>query len=102
MPKNSEGAGAFQTVYVVTMWSGGKPGKRWKTLGRPKLLPNGAGVSFISLNTRLSVHVIGNVSVEEFEQGHEYDEYKTEVEEPEQTDEAHDAGGSASQPEVMI
>lgn len=62
----------LETIYVVTMWSGGRPGRRWKTIERPKLLPSGTGVSFISLGTKLSVHVIGNISVEEFEQGREY------------------------------
>lgn len=59
----------METVYVVTMWSGGRAGKKWKTIERPSVLANGMGVSFISIDTRLSVQVIGNISVEEFEHG---------------------------------
>jgi hypothetical protein len=63
---------ALQTIYVVTIWSGGKPGRRWKTLKSPRLLPNGTGVTFRSLETKMKVHVIGNISVEEYEEGREY------------------------------
>lgn len=59
----------LQKVYVVTMWSGGKPSRKWKSLEQPELLPQGTGLSFTSLDTKLKVHVIGSLSVEEFEQG---------------------------------
>ncbi len=56
-------------VYLVTMWSGGKPAKRWKSTARPELLPNGTGVRFVNMSTKLNVDVIGSVSVEQFEEG---------------------------------
>ena len=56
-------------VYLVTMWSGGKPAKRWKSTTRPELLPNGTGVRFVNMSTKLNVDVIGSVSVEQFEEG---------------------------------
>ncbi|HEO70290.1 MAG TPA: hypothetical protein ENN80_03440 [Candidatus Hydrogenedentes bacterium] len=59
---------AKKTVYVVTLWSGSSASKRWKTAGKPGLLPNGAGVSFTDLNTGLSVYAVGPISVEEFEE----------------------------------
>jgi len=58
----------METVYVVTLWSGGRPGKRWKTLGKPEILANGTGVSFTDLETKLGVTIIGSISVEEYEQ----------------------------------
>jgi hypothetical protein len=61
----------MKTVYIVTMWSGGRPAKKWKTLTEPEVLSNGTGVSLISLDTKLSVRVIGSISVEEFESGQE-------------------------------
>lgn len=61
----------MKSVYVVTMWSGGRPAKKWKSEERPGELPNGTGVSFISMGTRLKVTVIGSISVEEFESGKE-------------------------------
>lgn len=57
------------SVYLITMWSGGKPAKKWKTIDRPEVLPNGTGVRFVSMSTKLSVDVIGSVSVEQFEEG---------------------------------
>jgi len=56
-------------VYLITMWSGGKPAKKWKTVSQPEMLPNGTGVRFVSMSTKLSVDVIGSVSVEQFEEG---------------------------------
>lgn len=59
----------MESVFIVTLWSGGKATKKWKTTERPELLPHGTGVKFMSLDTRLLVEVIGSVSVEEYEQG---------------------------------
>lgn len=59
----------MQSVFIVTMWSGGVPGKKWKTLEAPELLPQGTGVSFRSLDTKLIVRLIGTISVEEYQQG---------------------------------
>jgi hypothetical protein len=61
----------MKTVYVVTMWSGGRPAKKWKSEVIPEPLSQGTGVSFISTGTRLRVTVIGNISVEEYESGKE-------------------------------
>lgn len=61
----------MKTVYVITMWSGGRPAKKWKSDALPTELPQGTGVSFISIATRLRVKVIGNISVEEYESGKE-------------------------------
>lgn len=83
----------METVYVVTVWSGGRIGKKWKTLERPALLSNGMGVSFTSIETRLSVQVIGNISVEEFEHGR--DELAGELQ-PEAVVEAEEPEGDKS------
>ncbi len=60
---------SLRSVYVVTMWSGGHPSKTWKTLEVPELLPQGTGVAFINLDTKLRVQVIGDITIEEYEQG---------------------------------
>ncbi len=61
----------MKTVYVVTMWSGGRPAKKWKADAAPEVLPNGTGVSFVSMTTRLRVTVVGSISIEEYESGKE-------------------------------
>lgn len=61
----------MKSVYVVTMWSGGRPAKKWKTEERPALLPVGTGVEFINVGTKLKVQVVGSISIEEFESGKE-------------------------------
>lgn len=61
----------MKTVYVVTMWSGGRPAKKWKAEAAPEVLSNGTGVSFISMATRLRVTVVGSISIEEYESGKE-------------------------------
>ncbi|HOK09816.1 MAG TPA: hypothetical protein PLT82_09845 [Candidatus Hydrogenedens sp.] len=61
----------MRTVYVVTMWSGGRPAKKWKSFEYPKLLPQGIGVEFICCETKLKVQIIGSISVEEYESGKE-------------------------------
>ena len=61
----------MKTVYVSTMWSGGRPAKKWNSEMLPETTPQGTGVSFISTGTRLRVTVIGNISVEEYESGKE-------------------------------
>ena len=59
----------FEKVYVVSMWSGGRPSKKWKSLRFPELLPQGTGVKFTCMETRLVVQLIGSISIEEYEQG---------------------------------
>jgi len=61
----------MKTVYVVTMWSGGRPAKKWKADAAPEVLANGTGVSFVSIATRLRVTVVGSISIEEYESGKE-------------------------------
>lgn len=61
----------MKTIYVITMWSGGRPAKKWKSESEPEPLSQGTGVSFISTGTRLRVSVIGSISVEEYESGKE-------------------------------
>ncbi|HNZ48554.1 MAG TPA: hypothetical protein PLZ53_05650 [Candidatus Hydrogenedentes bacterium] len=61
----------MKTVYVVTMWSGGRPAKKWKTEHAPELLAQGTGISFINAGTKMQVSVIGSISVEEYESGKE-------------------------------
>jgi hypothetical protein len=61
----------MKSVYVITMWSGGRAARKWKSAQAPKRLEEGTGVSFTSLETRLPVEVIGSISVEEFESGKE-------------------------------
>lgn len=59
----------MQRLFVVTIWSGGRACKKWKTLEKPELLAQGTGVRFKDIDTKLSVEVVGTVSVEEYEQG---------------------------------
>ncbi len=61
----------MKTVYVVTMWSGGRPAKKWKADAPPEVLANGTGISFTNIATRLRVTVVGSISVEEYESGKE-------------------------------
>ncbi len=61
----------MKTVYVITMWSGGRPAKKWKSEALPEPLPQGTGVSFVSTGTKLRVTVVGSISVEEYESGKE-------------------------------
>lgn len=61
----------MKSVYVITMWSGGRPAKKWKSDVHPELLSTGTGVSFVNAETRMSVRVVGSISVEEFESGKE-------------------------------
>jgi len=61
----------MKTVYLITMWSGGRPAKKWKSEVKPEPLPQGTGVTFVSTGTKLPVSVIGSISVEEFESGKE-------------------------------
>jgi len=63
----------MQRIYIITMWSGGRASKKWKSIDTPETLPQGTGVRFQSLDTQLTVQVIGSVSIEEFEQGAEDD-----------------------------
>lgn len=61
----------MKSTFVVTMWSGGRAAKKWKSEERPVPLPSGDGVEFISAATRLMVQLIGNISIEEYESGKE-------------------------------
>ena len=61
----------MKSIYLITMWSGGRPAKKWKSEVKPEPLAQGTGVSFVSLGTKLPVSVIGSISVEEFESGKE-------------------------------
>ena len=65
----------MEKLYIVTLWSGGKPGKKWLTAEGPRLLTEGNGIEFKSLDTGLMVQLIGNVSVEEYEHGSENPEH---------------------------
>lgn len=61
----------MKSVYVITMWSGGRPAKKWKSDVHPELLSTGTGVAFVNAETRMSVRVVGSISVEEYESGKE-------------------------------
>jgi len=61
----------MKDIYVVTMWSGGRPAKKWKSEKEPQLLPQGTGVSFTSVETKLSIRIIGSISIEQYESGKE-------------------------------
>ena len=61
----------MRSIYVVTMWSGGRPAKKWLSYEAPKELTTGTGVEFVNVDTKLLVRVIGSISVEEFESGRE-------------------------------
>ena len=67
----------MKTVYVITMWSGGRPAKKWKSDEAPQRLPEGTGVSFVSAETKLGVQVIGSLSIEQYESGKE--EFETRI-----------------------
>ncbi len=61
----------MRDIYLVTMWTGGGFAKKWKSYEEPTVLPQGTGVEFVCLETKLKVRVIGNISVEQFESGKE-------------------------------
>lgn len=61
----------MKSVYIVTMWSGGSAAKKWKSIEEPQLLPQGTGVEFSDIETKLRVRLVGSVSIEEFESGQE-------------------------------
>lgn len=59
----------MRTIYAVTMWSGGMPAKKWQTFEKPELLPQGTGIKFVCRYSKLTVELIGSVSVEEYQSG---------------------------------
>lgn len=59
----------MRTIYAVTMWSGGMPAKKWQSFDKPELLPQGTGIKFVCRETKLTVELIGSVSVEEYQSG---------------------------------
>ena len=59
----------MRTIYAITMWSGGMPAKKWQTFEKPELLPQGTGIKFVCRETKLTVELIGSVSVEEYQSG---------------------------------
>ena len=59
----------MRKIYAITMWSGGVAAKKWQTLEKPELLPSGTGIRFTCRSTKLTVELIGSVSVEEYESG---------------------------------
>lgn len=61
----------MRSVYVITMWSGGKPAKKWTSSDEPEVLAQGSGVRFMARETKLPVTIIGPISVEEYESGKE-------------------------------
>jgi len=61
----------MRKIYAITMWSGGQPAKKWQTFEKPELLAQGTGIRFTCRNTKLSVDLIGSVSIEEYESGKE-------------------------------
>jgi hypothetical protein len=61
----------MKSVFVITMWSGGRPARKWQSEEEPEVLPNGMGVEFVSRDTKLHVRLIGSISVEEYESGKE-------------------------------
>lgn len=71
MKKRSSMSVNLKSIYVVTMWSGGKPARKWKSEQEPTPLPQGTGVTFTSIETKLAVQVIGSISIEQYESGKE-------------------------------
>jgi hypothetical protein len=61
----------MKTIYVITMWSGGKPARKWQSEQEPEVMDHGTGVRFVSRDSRLSVRIIGPISIEEYESGKE-------------------------------
>ena len=73
----------MRKIYAITMWSGGQPAKKWQTFEKPELLAHGTGIRFTCRTTRLTVELIGSVSVEEYESGKEEIEEIRDIIEPE-------------------
>jgi len=86
----------MQTVYVITMWTGGRAAKKWKSFEQPELLPNGTGVRFVNSETKLPAQVIGNISIEDFESGRAELELMTSKEGDVSSEEPGDAGGESA------
>ena len=59
----------MKKIYAITMWSGGQAAKKWQTFEKPELLPSGTGIRFTCRSTKLTVELIGAISVEEYESG---------------------------------
>ena len=59
----------MRKIYAITMWSGGLAAKKWQTFEKPELLPSGTGIRFTCRTTKLTVELIGAISVEEYESG---------------------------------
>jgi hypothetical protein len=85
----------MRTVYVITMWTGGRSAKQWKSYEQPELLPNGTGVKFVNAETKMPVQVIGNISIEDFESGRAELELALRKEGEASSEESADAGESA-------
>lgn len=83
----------MRKIYAVTMWSGGVAAKKWQTLEKPELLPSGTGIRFICRSTKLTVELIGSVSVEEYESGKDDIEAVRERFDDEPREEAEPGGG---------
>lgn len=61
----------MKSYYVVTIWSGGQPGRKWLCDEKPEVLAEGTGVRFCDSRTGMLVEVIGNICVEQYEHGRE-------------------------------
>ncbi len=72
----------MRKIYAITMWSGGQPAKKWQTFEKPELLAHGTGIRFTCRVTKLTVELIGSVSVEEYESGKEEIEEIRDITEP--------------------
>ena len=86
----------MKKIYAITMWSGGQAAKKWQTLEKPELLPSGTGIRFVCRNTKLTVELIGAISVEEYESGKEDIEAirdRFEDDAPEEPERGGNAGG---------
>ena len=76
----------MKTIYAITMWSGGCPAKKWQTYEKPELLDQGTGIRFVCRNTKLTVELIGPVSIEEYESGKEEIEEIRDTPEPDRAE----------------
>jgi len=86
----------MKKIYAITMWSGGQAAKKWQTLEKPELLPSGTGIRFVCRNTKLTVELIGAISVEEYESGKDDIEAirdRFEDDAPEEPERGGNAGG---------
>lgn len=70
----------MKDFFLITMYVGGGDTKKWLSEEEPTLLPQGTGVEFVSVDTKLKVRAVGNISVEQYQSGRMGDDLRTTAE----------------------